>query len=208
MDIRKLVERNRIFLDRMEGVGRISTQDAISFGFTGPCLRACGVPYDVRRDHTYSVYDHFDFDVPVAEGGDNLSRYLIRVEEMEQSMRIIEQALAQIPPGPIVIDDPLIALPAKREVYNSIEGMIAHFKLVVDGVAVPPGEAYSYTEAGNGELGFYIVSDGSGRPYKCRVRSPCFYYTSGMRDLVIGENVADVVPIFGSLNMIGGECDR
>jgi len=208
MDIRKLVERNRIFLDRMQGVGRISAQDAISFGFTGPCLRACGVPYDVRRDHTYSVYDHFDFDVPVAEGGDNLSRYLVRIEEMEQSMRIIEQALAQIPPGPIVIDDPLVALPAKREVYNSIEGMIAHFKLVVDGIVVPPGEAYSYTEAGNGELGFYIVSDGSGRPYKCRVRSPCFYYTSGMRDLVIGGNVADVIPIFGSLNMIGGECDR
>ncbi|MCA9706586.1 MAG: NADH-quinone oxidoreductase subunit D, partial [Myxococcales bacterium] len=147
-DIRKLVERNRIFLDRMEDVGVISAQDAISYGITGPVLRACGVAYDVRKDHPYSVYDHFDFDVPIADGGDNLARYLVRIEEMDQSMRIIEQALVQIPPGPVIIDDPIVALPAKREVYNSIEGMIAHFKLVMDGIQVPPGEAYSYTEGG------------------------------------------------------------
>lgn len=207
-DIRKLVERNRIFLDRMEGVGVISTEDAISYGITGPCLRACGVPYDVRRDHPYSVYDHFDFDVAIAEGGDNLARYLVRIEEMAQSMSIIEQALVQIPPGPVIIDDPVVALPAKREVYNSIEGMIAHFKLIMDGIKVPPGEAYSYTEGGNGELGFYVVSDGTGRPYKCRCRPPCFYITSALRQMIVGANIADVVPIFGSINMIGGECDR
>ncbi len=207
-DIRKLVERNRIFLDRMEGVGFISSADALSYGFTGPCLRACGVAYDVRKDHPYSVYDHFDFDVPIADGCDNLARYLVRIEEMAQSMSIIEQALVQIPPGPVIIDDPIVALPAKREVYNSIEGMIAHFKLIMDGIQVPPGEAYSYTEGGNGELGFYIVADGSGRPYKCRCRPPCFYITSALRQMIVGANIADVVPIFGSINMIGGECDR
>jgi NADH-quinone oxidoreductase subunit D len=207
-DTRKLVERNRIFLDRMEGVGVLPADDAVSYGVTGPCLRACGVAYDVRKDKTYSVYDHFDFDVPIAEAGDNLARYLVRIEEMAQSMHIVEQALVQIPPGPVIIDDPLIALPAKREVYNSIEGMIAHFKHVMDGLRVPPGEGYSFTEAGNGELGFYIVSDGSGRAYKCRCRPPSFYTTAALRQLIVGENIADVVPIFGSLNMIGGECDR
>jgi NADH-quinone oxidoreductase subunit D len=208
VDIRKLVERNRIFLDRMEDVGRISSTDAIAAGFTGPCLRACGVAYDVRKDHPYSVYDHFDFDVPIADSGDNLARYLVRIEEIEQSMRIVEQALVQIPTGPVQIDDPSISLPPKREVYNSIEGMISHFKIIIDGIKVPPGEVYSYTEGGNGELGFYIVSDGSGRPYKCRCRPPCFYITSALRKMLIGENVADIVPTFGSVNMIGGECDR
>ena len=207
-DIRALVERNRIFLDRMQNVGTISAEDAVSYGITGPCLRATGIEYDVRRDHPYSVYDHFDFDVVVSDGGDNLARYLVRMEEMEQSMRIIEQALVQIPPGPVIIDDPIIALPVKREVYNSIEGMIAHFKLIMDGIQVPPGEAYSYTEGGNGELGFYVVSDGTGRPYKCRCRPPCFYTTAALRQLIVGANIADVVPIFGSINMIGGECDR
>lgn len=207
-EIRKLVEHNRIFLDRMENVGTISAADALSYGITGPCLRATGVDYDIRKDQPYSVYDHFDFDVPIADGGDNLARYLVRIEEMDQSMSIIEQALVQIPPGPVIIDDPIIALPAKREVYNSIEGMIAHFKLIMDGVQVPPGEAYSYTEGGNGELGFYVVSDGSGRPYKCRCRPPSFYNTAALRQLIVGANIADVVPIFGSINMIGGECDR
>ncbi len=208
VDTRKLVERNRIFLDRMEGVGVISAEDALSYGITGPVLRATGVDYDVRKDKPYSVYDHFDFEIPVASGGDNLARYLVRIEEMEQSMRIVEQAMVQIPPGPVIVDDPLIALPAKREVYNSIEGMIAHFKHIMDGLRVPPGEAYSFIEGGNGELGFYIVSDGSGRPYKCRCRPPCFYTTAALRQMIIGANIADVVPIFGSLNMIGGECDR
>ncbi len=207
-DTRKLVERNRIFLDRMEGVGVLPKEDAISYGVTGPCLRASGVDYDVRKDKPYSVYDHFDFEVPIADGGDNLARYLVRIEEMEQSMRLVEQALLQIPPGPVIVDNPALALPAKREVYNSIEGMIAHFKHIMDGLRVPAGEGYSFTEGGNGELGFYIVSDGSGRPYKCRCRPPSFYTTAALRQLIIGANIADVVPIFGSLNMIGGECDR
>jgi NADH-quinone oxidoreductase subunit D len=207
-DTRKLVERNRIFLDRMEGVGVLSAADALSYGVTGPVLRSTGIDYDVRKDKPYSVYDHFDFAVPVADTGDNLGRYLVRIEELEQSMRIVEQAMVQIPPGPVIIDDPVIALPAKREVYNSIEGMIAHFKHIMDGLRVPPGEAYCYTEGGNGELGFYIVADGSGRPYKNRCRPPCFYTTAALRQMILGANIADVVPIFGSLNMIGGECER
>jgi len=207
-DVRKLVERNRIFLDRMEGVGVLPAADAIAYGVTGPCLRGSGIAYDVRKDKTYSVYDHFDFDVPIADGCDNLARYLVRVEEIDQSFRIVEQALVQIPPGPVIIDDPRYAMPSKREVYNSIEGMIAHFKHIMDGVKVPAGEAYSFTEAGNGELGFYIVSDGTGRPFKCRVRPPSFYTTAALRQMILGANIADIVPTFGSLNMIGGECDR
>jgi NADH-quinone oxidoreductase subunit D len=130
------------------------------------------------------------------------------MEEMQQSMKILEQALGQIPPGPILLDDPHIVLPPKRDVYNTIEGMINHFKLIVDGIRVPPGEVYSYTEGGNGELGFYLVSDGTGRPYKCRVRPPCFTITQTLPLLIKGRQIADIVPTFGMLNMIGGECDR
>jgi NADH-quinone oxidoreductase subunit D len=204
----RLLVKNRIFRDRMDGVASFSAADAVAWGWTGPCLRSTGVPYDVRKDHPYLVYDRFDFDVPVGTRGDNYDRFAVRMEEIHQSMRIIEQALAQIPPGPVQIDDPRISLPPKREVYNTIEGMINHFKLVIDGIKVPKGEVYSYTEGGNGELGFYIVSDGTGRPYKCRVRPPCFIITQSLSKLIQGGGIADIIPIFGMLNMIGGECDR
>jgi NADH-quinone oxidoreductase subunit D len=203
-----LLTKNRIFRDRMDDVGTISQQDAIAYGWTGPCLRSTGVAYDVRKDHPYLVYDRFDFEVPVGTRGDNFDRYAVRMEEIHQSMRILEQALDQIPPGPILIDDPHIVLPPKRDVYNTIEGMINHFKLIVDGIKVPPGEIYSYTEGGNGELGFYIVSDGTGRPYKCRVRPPCFTIVQTLGKLIQGRQIADIVPTFGMMNMIGGECDR
>src|SRR5205823_14994571 len=140
--------------------------------------------------------------------GDNFDRFIVRLEEIRQSIRILLQALDHIPPGPVVIDDPRIVLPPKREVYNTIEGMIGHFKLIVDGIKVPPGEVYSYTEGGNGELGFYIVSDGTGRPYKCRVRPPCFVITAALSELIVGKPLADIVPTFDMMNMIGGECDR
>lgn len=204
----KLLTKNRIFRDRMDGVGVFSAEDAIAYGWTGPCLRSTGVPYDVRKDHPYLVYDRFDFDVPVGSVGDNFDRFAVRMEEIRQSMRIIEQALDQIPPGPVVIDDPRIALPKKTEVYNTIEGMIGHFKLIVDGIKVPAGEVYSYTEGGNGELGFYIVSDGTGRPYRCHVRSPCFIITQSLSKMIKGSGIADIIPTFGMVNMIGGECDR
>jgi NADH-quinone oxidoreductase subunit D len=207
-DVSDATLENRIFRDRMDGTGVISKERALSYGWTGPCLRSTGVSYDVRKDHPYLTYDRFDFEVPVGTTGDNFDRFLVRIEEARQSMRILEQALEQIAPGPVCLDDPRIILPPKKEVYNSIEGMIGHFKLIVDGIKVPPGEVYSYTEAGNGELGFYIVSDGTGRPYKCRVRPPCFLITSALSELIVGKPLADIVPTFDMMNMIGGECDR
>jgi NADH-quinone oxidoreductase subunit D len=207
-DVSDATLENKIFRDRMDGTGVISQADAIQYGWTGPALRSTGVAYDVRVAHPYLVYDRFDFEVPVGSQGDNFDRFIVRIEEIRQSMRILKQALDQIAPGPVLIDDPRIVLPPKNEVYNSIEGMIGHFKLIVDGIKVPPGEVYSYTEGGNGELGFYIVSDGTGRPYKCRVRPPCFAIVSALTELVIGGNIADIVPTFDMMNMIGGECDR
>ena len=203
-----LLNGNRIFHDRMIDVGKISGEDAISHGWTGPCLRGSGVDYDVRKAHPYLVYDRMDFEVPVGENGDNMDRFLVRIEEMRQSMRIIEQAVEQMPEGPVVVDDPLVVMPRKAETYNTIEGMISHFKLVIDGIKPPPGEVYSYTEAGNGELGFYLVSDGTGRPVKCRCRPPCFYGMTGLSHVIQGHLLADIIPTFDTFNMIGGECDR
>ena len=207
-EVDKLMTRNRIFLDRMQGLAVISAEDAVSYGWTGPCLRASGVDYDVRKDHPYLVYDRFDFDVPVGENGDNMDRYLVRIEELRQSIRILQQAIEQMPSGPVQVDDARVVLPPKREAYNTIEGMINHFKLIVDGIEVPAGEVYSYTEAGNGELGFYLVSDGTGRPVKCRCRPPCFMQMTALEQLMEGHLIADLVPTFDTLNMIGGECDR
>lgn len=205
----RLLYGNRIFLDRLEGVGVLSAEDAISLGWTGPCLRAAGVPYDVRKAHPYLTYDQVDFEVPVGERSDCLDRFIVRVEEIKQSARIIEQGVAQLPDeGPVNIDDPRIVLPEKEEVYTTIEATIQHFKIVMEGLKLPAGEAYSYTEAGNGELGFYLVSDGSGTPYRVRIRPPSFHSTAGLEKMITGAMVADVVPCFGSLNMIGGECDR
>jgi len=204
----KLLNRNRIFRDRMDGIGIITKDEAIAWGVTGPVGRSTGLDYDVRKDHPYLVYDQFDFDVPVGSVGDNFDRYMCRVEEIAQSMRIIEQAIAKMPAGPVMVDDPRLRLPTKTETYNSIEAMIAHFKVIMDGIHVPPGEVYSFTEAGNGELGFYIVSDGTGRPWKCRVRPPCFANVAILPKVLPGLFIADIVPTFGMINMIGGECDR
>ncbi len=201
--------RNRIFLDRMQGVGVLTKESALAYGCTGPIARASGVPYDVRKDHPYMVYDRFDFDVPIGEDGDNWDRFMVRLEEIRQSVRIIEQALEQMPDdGPVNVDDPRIILPEKDQVYTTIEATIAHFKLVMEGLQTPKGEVYSFTEGGNGELGFYIVSDGSGTPYRVRVRPPCWYNLAACREMLIGEMIADIIPTFGSINMIGGECDR
>jgi NADH-quinone oxidoreductase subunit D len=207
-DVSKLLDRNRIFRDRMDGIAIISREDAIAWGLTGPVGRSTGLAYDVRKDHPYLVYDRFDFDVPIGSVGDNFDRYACRVEEIKQSMRILEQAMEQLPGGPVVVNDPRITLPPKSETYNSIEAMIAHFKIIMDGIHVPPGEIYSFTEGGNGELGYYLVSDGTGRPWKCRVRPPCLPAVQIMMKLLPGLFLADVVPTFGMMNMIGGECDR
>jgi NADH-quinone oxidoreductase subunit D len=205
----KMLLKNRIFIDRLENVGVISQADAISLGWTGPCLRATGVDYDVRKAHPYLKYDEVDFDVPVGRRGDTMDRFLVRLAEIRQSMRIVEQVCARMPDeGPVSVDDPRVMLPPKEAVYSTIEATIQHFKLVMEGAKVPKGEVYSYTEGGNGELGFYLVSDGSGTPYRVRIRPPCFSIVSGVSQLISGGMLSDVVPVFGSVNMIGGECDH
>jgi NADH-quinone oxidoreductase subunit D len=208
-EVERLLLGNRIFLDRLQNVGKIDAEDAISLGWTGPALRGSGVPYDVRKAHPYLKYGEVEFDVPIGETGDCFDRFMVRLEEMKQSHRIVEQCLARMPDdGPINIDDPRVVLPPKEEVYTTIEGTIQHFKIVMEGLKLPAGEVYSYTEGGNGEMGFYLVSDGSGTPYRVRIRPPAFFATSGLEKIITGEMMADVVPCFGSLNMIGGECDR
>jgi NADH-quinone oxidoreductase subunit D len=207
-DCDKLVTRNRIFYDRMSGIGILSRQDALSYGLTGPMLRATGIAYDVRKATPYSGYERFEFQVPVGTKGDNYDRFLVRMNEMEQSVIIVEQALRDIPPGPVRIDDPRYVLPAKEKVYNSIEGLMHHFKLIMEGAKVPAGEVYQAVEGANGELGFYVVSDGSGRPYRCRVRPPCFFGMGALGEMLRGRMIADIIPTFGMVNMIGGECDR
>ena len=207
-DMEALLTKNRIFYDRLIDVGVISPEDAIELGFTGPVLRSTGVAYDVRKDHPYLVYDRVDFDIPVGQHGDNYDRYLVRLEEIRQSVRIIRQLLKQIPDGPINIDDWKVVLPPKDLVYNTIEATIAHFLLIIRGIQVPPGEAYAFVEGGNGEVGFYVVSDGEGKPYRLHVRGPCFALMQGLRDMIKGYMIADIIPTFDSINMIGGEIDR
>jgi NADH-quinone oxidoreductase subunit D len=207
-DVNALLTKNRIFIERTMGVGAITPKEAIARGFTGPCLRAAGVPLDLRKDETYLVYDRFDFDVPIGEKGDTCDRYMVRMEEMRQSLRIIDQALDQLPEGPVNVDDPRFILPEKKDVYESIEGLMNHFKHVMDGVQVPAGEVYSATEAANGELGYYIVSKGGGGPYKIKVRPPCFPLFQGMPHLCEGGMIADLIAVLGSINIIAGELDR
>jgi NADH-quinone oxidoreductase subunit D len=205
----KMLLKNRIFLDRLENVGRISGADATALGWTGPCLRSTGVAYDVRKAHPYLKYDEVDFDVPVGTKGDTLDRFLVRLGEIRQSIRIINQALERMADdGPISCDDPRFVLPEKDGVYTTIEATIQHFKLIMEGAKVPKGEVYSYTEGGNGELGYYLVSDGTGTPYRVRIRPPCFQITGGLSKLLEGRMLSDIVPTFGALNMIGGECDH
>ena len=257
-EIDLLLTKNRIFVDRLKGTGIISKEEAVSYGITGPILRACGVPYDVRRTDPYLVYDELDFEIPTGEGGDNYDRYLVRMAEMEQSMRIAEQCLEKMPGGAVMVDpggrtvEPAflvdeakrgrtegvlsialenspnlegsekryagginadeegITLPPKEETYSSIEGMMRHFKLVMSGHGIrpPSGEVYQAVEGGNGELGFYIVSDGSDRPYRVKCRPPCFFPMAALHRMIEGGMVSDIIATFGSINMIGGELDR
>ncbi len=208
VDGEAMLLNSRIFRDRMDGIAIISREDAIAWSLTGPVGRSAGLAYDVRKDHPYLVYDRFDFDVPVGAHGDNFDRFAVRLEEMRQSMRILEQAMDKLPGGPVVIDNQRVILPPKRETYNTIEAMIAHFKLHMDGIPVPAGEVYSFTEGGNGEMGFYIVADGTGRPWRCHLRAPCYLTTQILNKLLPGLFIADVVPTFGMMNYIAGECER
>jgi NADH-quinone oxidoreductase subunit D len=207
-DADKLLTENPIFRERMEGTGHLSVEDLVAWGVTGPILRAGGMPYDVRRVTPYLIYGEIDFDVPVGEHSDNFDRYLVRLEEIRQSRRMILQCLEKIPPGAVDANDPRVRWPAKNRVFSRMEELIDQFKLVLTGGYPPAGEVYFPVEGSNGELGFYIVSDGTGKPYKCRVRSPSFSNMSPLRHMLIGGQLADVIPTFGMINMIGGECDR
>ncbi len=207
-DALSLIAHNKIFLDRTQDVGVITKELAISAGITGPNLRASGIDYDIRKTNPYYYYDQFDFDVVVGSHGDVYDRIMCRFEEMVQSIRIIRQAMKELPDGPINVERPGIIMPKKENVYGNIEGLMNQFKLVMDGVKVPAGEFYSATEAGNGELGFYIVSDGSGTPYKVKCRPPSYYALGAYPKIVEDTMLADAVITMASMNFIAGEFDR
>ena len=207
-DTLNLVEHNKIFLDRTQNVGVVSAEEAINNGFTGPNLRASGVAYDVRKTNPYYFYEALDFDIAIGSVGDVYDRMMVRFEEIRQSIRIINQSMKMLPKGDIIVNDRAIALPKKKDVYNNIEGLMNQFKLTMDGVKVPSKEYYRSIEGGNGELGFFIVSDGSGTPYKVKVRPPCFPAMSALPKILEGGMIADSVLSLGSLNIIAGELDR
>ncbi|HEV7920247.1 MAG TPA: NADH dehydrogenase (quinone) subunit D [Thermoanaerobaculia bacterium] len=208
-EVERLVMRNRIFTDRVQGVGVISAADALSYGFTGPCLRACGIPFDVRKASPYLGYETYDWQVPVADGGDTYARFLVRFEEMRQSLRIIQQAIDRgLPAGPVMVDNPYVALPPKEKVYNEMESLIYHFKLIMHGIQPPVGETYFQVEGGNGEVGFYVVSDGTKNPYRVRVRPPCFPIFEAYSQMITGQTIPDAIAALGSLNIIAGELDH
>lgn len=207
-DLDKLLTGNKIWIERTRGVGKISADEAIQWGYTGPCLRAAGVGLDLRKMAPYYGYESLDFDVPVGTSGDVFDRYLVRVAEMRESLKIIEQVSKNIPPGDYTIRDKSIVLPEKKDVYGNIEGLMNHFMLVIKGLRPPAGEIYDALEGANGELGFYLISDNSGRPYRLKVRPPCFSIYQSFSQQITGGLVADVIAILGSMNVIAGELDR
>ncbi len=202
-----LVSRNRIFMDRCINVGGISAEKAISYGFTGPNLRAAGVDYDIRKMNPYSSYQDFEFDIPVGKSGDTYDRYCVRNAEVWQSVRIIQQALDNMPEGPYHADVPDYYLPPKQEVYTNMEALIYHFKIVMGEIPVPKGEVYHAVEGGNGELGFYLISDGSRVPYRLHFRRPCFIYYQAFTEMIKGGYLSDAILILSSMNVIAGELD-
>lgn len=203
-----LLTKNVIWLKRTKGVGIISKEDAISWGVTGPTLRGCGVKYDVRKVFPYSSYEEFDFDIPVGSVGDVYDRYIVRLREMEWSNSIVGQAVERLPKGPVIANDPRITLPPKDDVMKDIAALIRQFKIVCDGFQPPVGEAYAGVEASKGELGFYIVSDGSNRPFRFRIRTPSFANLSALPRMVEGSLIADVISTIGSIDIVLGEIDR
>lgn len=207
-EIETLLSGNKIWIGRTQGIGTISAEEAIQWGYTGPLLRAAGVSLDLRKAAPYYGYETLDFDVPVGSSGDCYDRYLVRVEEMKQSLKIIEQVAKNVPSGDYTVRDRGVVLPEKRDVYGNIEGLMNHFMLVVKGLRPPVGEIYDASEAANGELGFYLVSDGSANPYRLKVRPPCFAIYQSFSSQVTGRQVADVISVLGSMNLIAGELDR
>ncbi len=202
-----LLERNRIFIDRTVGAGPISAERALNYGFTGPNLRAAGVDYDVRVMNPYSSYQDFDFTIPIGKQGDTFDRFMVRQQEMLESMKIIKQALENVPEGKFFADVPDFFLPPKNEVYNSMEALIYHFKIVMGEADVPKGEVYHAVEGGNGELGFYLVSDGSRSAYRLHFRRPCFIYYQAYPEMIKGATISDAIVAMSSMNVIAGELD-
>ncbi len=206
-EFEKLLKRNRIFMERTIGVGAISAERALNYSFSGPNLRACGVDYDVRAMDPYSSYEDFEFAIPVGTNGDTYDRFMVRQEEMWESLRIIRQAIEKLPEGPYHGDVPDFYLPPKEEVYNNMEALIYHFKIVMGEVDVPKGEVYHCVEGGNGELGFYLISDGGRTPYRLHLRRPCFIYYQAYAEMIRGSNISDAILVMSSLNVIAGELD-
>jgi NADH-quinone oxidoreductase subunit D len=203
-----LLTNNPIWLDRTKGVGAMTREEAINWSLSGPALRASGVDFDFRKKRPYSGYDNFEFDVPVGKNGDVYDRYIMRVEEIRQSRRIVDQALKYLPFGPHKVEDSKVSLPARDTLHTSMEALIHHFKLVSEGVNVPKGETYVPVEGPRGEVGFYIVSDGTSVPYRVKLRAPSFMAIPGMCKMMDGSFVADVVAIIGSIDIVMGEVDR
>ncbi len=207
-DLHACLDRNRIFLDRTVGIGKISAEKAISYGWTGPCLRASGVASDLRKDEPYYDYETYDWEVVVGTQGDCNDRLQVRLAEIEESVKIVRQALKRLAPGPVDIVDPRIRVPAHKLAYQDMEGLIGRFKSVYEGIRVPEGEYYCGSECANGELGFTIVSDGSGHPYRIKVRPPCLTQFAAFHELVEGGQLADSMAVLSGLNIIAGELDR
>lgn len=203
-----LIKQNRIWLSRTKGVAVISGEDAVNFGLTGPSLRGSGVSYDIRKMEPYGVYDRVEWDVPIGKDGDTYDRYWIRVEEMWQSARIIEQCLDQLPEGPIIADLPQVIPPPKPKVMQDMESLIHHFIIFTQGFKPPKGETYCGTEVPKGELGFFIISDGGPRPYRLKIRSPSFVHMGAFDFMARGYLISDVITIFGTYDIVMGECDR
>jgi len=203
-----LLTKNTIWMQRTIGNGVISAEDAIDAGITGPALRGSGVDWDIRRDNPYSGYEKYSFKVPVGEKCDTFDRYKVRLVEMREAVKIISQALAALKPGPVLADEPQVCYPPKENVYNTIEGLIHHFKIASEGFPVPEGEVYQSVEAPKGELGYYIVSDGGTKPYRMRVRPPSFVNLSAIEKMAKGAMIADLVAVIGTLDIVLGEIDR
>ncbi len=204
----QIMTNNRLWIQRTVGVAAISGEDAINCGLSGPMIRGSGVKWDLRKSNPYSSYDKFDFEIPTGKNGDIYDRFLVRVEEIRQSLRITEQALDGMPEGDFMARVPGVTLPQKEEVLTSMEALIFHFKTVVEGFCPPEGEVYQSIESPKGEIGFYIVSDGSSKPYRVKVRPPCFVNLSSLNRLIKGRMIADVVAVIGSIDIVLGEIDR
>jgi NADH-quinone oxidoreductase subunit D len=207
-DMDRLLTENRIFKQRTVDIGVVSAEDAMAWGFSGPCLRASGVPWDLRKAQPYEVYDRMDFDIPVGRNGDCWDRYLVRMLEVRESLKIMRQCLEQMPEGPVMVQDQKVAPPRRTEMKRSMESLIHHFKLFTEGVRVPEGEVYAAVESGKGEFGVYLVGDGTNKPYRCKVRSPGYVHLEALDFMSKGHTLADVPAIIGSIDIVFGEIDR